>query len=406
MPFPASPATIGAQRRMEGLMIALARRHSVSAVSLVDSSTDATAAGQAMRAYCRELVLVPTQWRSKLAVRLHQLRLLLARPSLERYLWTTPEMQRQLDRLLLVTSYDAVFVEFPFLAHYSVRHAQAGRPLPRVLVDEHNIEHDLSRRQAAVSHGVLRKLHYAVNWRKVRREEIDAWNRADGVLFTSGEDLSRAIALCPSIRAKVVPNGVDLQYFRPRPEHRKPDGRSIVFFGTLDYFPNQDGMLHFLAVTWPLLQRTHPEARLKVIGPRPTPEVLRHRGPRVEVTGMVEDLRPHLAEAAAIIVPLRVGGGTRLKILEAMAMGRPIVSTTVGAEGIVAVPGQDILIADDPGTFASEVGRLLESPELGARIGASARSLVERRYSWGSVADELERFLVELRDSPTPVRDL
>ncbi len=353
-----------------------------------------------MGTYCHRVVLVRMEAKSKLDIRIRQIRLLLGGPSLERELSTSPTMQDALDRLLRASAFDAVLVEQPFIAHYRVRQAPPGCAVPLVVLDAHNIEHELVRRAGAVTRGPLRRLHYAVDWRKLRREEIEAFAGSEGVVFTSRDDQRQALALCPSLQSAVVPNGVDVEYFRRRPEHAPPDGRTIVFFGTLGYFPNQDGMLHFLGETWPRLQQLRPDVRLKVLGPRPTPEVLRHQGPTVEVTGRVDDLRPHLARAAAIIVPLRVGGGTRLKIVEAMAMGRPIVSTTVGAEGIDAVPERDLLLGDTPEAFAAQVCRLIDSPDLGARIGASARALAEREYSWASVGDRLERFLFQLRGAP------
>jgi glycosyltransferase involved in cell wall biosynthesis len=130
--------------------------------------------------------------------------------------------------------------------------------------------------------------------------------------------------------------------------------------------------------------------------------VLARRGPRIEVTGLVDDLRPHLAEAAVAIVPLRVGGGTRLKILEAMAMGKAVVSTTLGAEGIAHRPGENILLADSPADFAAAVGRVLDDPSLAARLGAAGRDLVASTYSWDAAGATLETFLHRLRDGGRP----
>ena len=135
-----------------------------------------------------------------------------------------------------------------------------------------------------------------------------------------------------------------------------------VYFGLLSTVPNVDGVTHFVQDIWPRIAEAHPEARCKIIGGRPPPSLLALAGPGVELTGFVPDLRPHLAAAAAIVVPLRLGGGTRLKIVEGMAMGKAIVSTTLGAEGIEAVPGRDILIEDQPAAFADAVNRLLAEP--------------------------------------------
>ena len=163
-------------------------------------------------------------------------------------------------------------------------------------------------------------------------------------------------------------------------------------------------MIHFIQDIWPRIAEAHPDARCKIIGGQPPPSLLALAGPRVELTGFVEDLRPHLAAAAAVVVPLRLGGGTRLKIVEAMAMGKAIVSTTLGAEGIEAVPTRDLLIENEPAAFANAVNRLLADPDLAARIGHSARRLAVERYSWGGAAQALEGFyrrILEARLSRT-----
>jgi glycosyltransferase involved in cell wall biosynthesis len=166
----------------------------------------------------------------------------------------------------------------------------------------------------------------------------------------------------------------------------------VVYFGLLSTIPNIDGVVHFVQDIWPHIAEANPEARCKIIGGRPPPSLLALAGPRIELTGFVSDLRPHLAAAAAVVVPLRLGGGTRLKIVEAMAMGKAIVSTTLGAEGIAAVPGRDLLVEDQPTAFADAVRRLLADPGLAARIGQSARQLAMDLYGWSEAAWALEVF--------------
>jgi glycosyltransferase involved in cell wall biosynthesis len=166
----------------------------------------------------------------------------------------------------------------------------------------------------------------------------------------------------------------------------------VVYFGLLSTVPNINGVTHFAQNIWPHIAAMHQEARWKIIGGRPPPLLQALAGPRVELTGFVADLRPHLAAAEVVVVPLRLGGGTRLKIVEAMAMGKAIVSTTLGAEGIDAVPGRDLLIEDEPAAFADAVNRLLSDPCLVARIGKSARQLAVNRYGWGEAARTLEGF--------------
>jgi glycosyltransferase involved in cell wall biosynthesis len=394
--FPPGPATFGAQRRIEGLMTGLAARHRVSSVALVGPELDQAAAERAMRAYCEEVVLVPGRAERGPRRRLLELRSLVSPWSFERCQVSVPALQRALHDLLRRRRRDVVSLEGPFLSGYDVRVAPPGCPPPLVLLDAHNVEHQLARRSREASDEAIRRLQLAVNWRKIRRDEIAAWRSADGVAFTSPDDAALARPMLGPVPSAVIPNGVDAAHFRPRRDVAAEPG-TILFFGTLDYFPNRDGIRHFLADVWPRLAAVAPRARLRILGPHPTPELLARRGPRIDVVGCVDDLRPHLARAAVVIVPLRVGGGTRLKILEAMAMGRPVVSTTIGAEGLAVKDGRELLIADGVEAFAAAVQWVLEDEPLARSLGSAGRALVERRYAWPAITADLEGFLEELR---------
>jgi len=391
-PFAPSPATFGAQRRVEGLMAALGRRHEISVVSVVPDDHDAHASERAMREYCKEVVLVSrpgSSWEGA-GKRLLQVRSLLSSRSLVRGLYELRSVREVLDRLLSTRPYDIVNVELPFLASSRLAKSPSGTRAPRLVLDEHNVEFDLARQQTGNERGFARRLYNAINWRKIRREEMKIWSEFDGVAFCSAADQARALSLVPSLRSAVVPNAVDIEYFKPLPTHPPSDGCTVMFFGAINYFPNQDGLLYFLQEVWPSIAKSNPKARLKIIGQHPTPEILAHRGPRIEVAGKVDDLRPHLASAAVSIAPLRIGGGTRFKILETMAMARPVVSTSLGAEGIDAEPGRHLLLGDDAASFAAAVSRVLSDPQLGSRLGREGRGLVEERYSWASAAQILE----------------
>jgi len=252
--------------------------------------------------------------------------------------------------------------------------------------------YDLARQFAVAGATSGRRLYASANWRKLRREELGIYREADGVYLCSAEDELRLLDQIPEARTAVIPNAADVDYYQPRPTDPPPDGRTVVYFGLLSTVPNIDAVIHFVQDIWPRIAKANPEARCKIIGGRPPPLLLALAGPRVELTGFVPDLRPHLAAAAAVVVPLRLGGGTRLKIVEAMAMGKAIVSTTLGAEGIETVPGRDILIEDQPVAFADAVNRLLAEPSLAARIGQSARQLAVERYAWSAAAQALEGF--------------
>ncbi|HSN13097.1 MAG TPA: glycosyltransferase [Anaeromyxobacteraceae bacterium] len=401
--FPPSPPTFGAQRRIDGLMRGLARENRVSCVSLINDDYDPRAAEEALRGYCDQVILVPSApdrggpWK-----RGRQLLSLASAHSFERSVFTSAALQRALDSILARTAFDVVTVEALHLWNHFVRQAPPGAPPPRVVLDEHNIEHDLGRQSMEASTGVRRR-YQSVNWPKIRREEVSAWRGADGVTFTSHDDLARARSIFPAVRAAVIPNAVDLDHFGPGVSGAD-DGRTLLFFGAMDYFPNQDGMRWFMAEVWPRLLRRRPDARLKVLGRHPSAELRALQGPSIEVVGLVDDIRPHLASSAAVIVPLRVGGGTRLKVLEAMAMGKTLVSTTVGAEGIVTRPERELLIGDGPEAFAAACARLLDDGGLRRRLGAAGRALVVERYSWRAVAEELERFHRSLEEQPAAER--
>jgi glycosyltransferase involved in cell wall biosynthesis len=391
--MPASPPRFGFQARLHGLMTQLARRHDLTAVMLVDDEFDAEECRRAMQAFCREVVLVRNPYgRKGLAKRLLQLRSLASTRTFERLWVTVPAMQRALDRVLRARRFDIVNLESSYLAYCNLRQAPPGETLPRLVVDSHNIDYDLIRQYARTSGSLGRRLYYGVNWRKLRREELGTFLNADGVYLCSTADEQRLLEQVPRALTAVIPNAADVEYYRPRATDPPPDGRTVVFFGLLSFVPNVDAVIHFVQDIWPRIAEVNPEARCKIIGCRPPPSLLALAGPRIELTGFVSDLRPHLAAAAVVVVPLRLGGGTRLKIVEAMAAGKAIVSTTLGAEGIEAVPGHNLLVEDEPAAFAGAVNRLMAEPGLAARIGKSARQLAVERYAWSGAARALESF--------------
>jgi polysaccharide biosynthesis protein PslH len=381
-------------------MTQLARRHDLTAAMLVDDEFDAEECRRAMQAYCREVVLVHNPYgREGLAKRLLQLRSLASTRSFDRLRVSVPALQRALDQVLRAKRFDVVNLEFPYLGHCHLRQAPPGERLPALVVDSHEIAYDLARQFAVAGANLGRRLYGGANWRKLRREELGIYREAAGVYLCSAADEQRLLGQIPDARTAVIPNAADVEYYQPRPTDPPPDGRTLVYFGLLSTIPNIDGVAHFVRDIWPRIAKAHPEAHCKIIGGGPPPSLLGLAGPRVELTGFVSDLRPHLAAAAAVVVPLRLGGGTRLKIVEAMAMGKAIVSTTLGAEGIEAAPGRDILIEDDPAAFANAVSRLLTEPGLAAHIGQSARRLAAERYAWSGAAQALEGFYRQILEA-------
>jgi glycosyltransferase involved in cell wall biosynthesis len=403
-----SPPRSGAQARIHGLMTNVAKHHDVTAVVLVEPEFDLDECRRAMSEYCRELVLIPNLNRSSgMGKRLLQLRSLASHRSFDRLRVSVAETQRVIDRLEREQRFDVVNLEFPYLYHLKLRQSPPGTRPPPVVVDTHEIAYDLARQMASTEVGVTRRVYGSVNWRKLRHEERAAFRDADGLCACSAADGERLQKDAPGARVVVIPNAADVDFYQPRPSDPPPDGRTLVYFGLLSTYPNIDAVRFLMQEIWPRVAAARPDARCKIIGGKPSAEMKAHAGPRVEVTGFVDDLRPHLASAAGIAVPLRFGGGTRLKIVEGMAMGRPIVSTRLGAEGIDVTDEKDILLADDADAFAKQLIRLLDDSALGSRLGQAARTLATERYSWAAAAVALNNFFHQVierrysRETPT-----
>jgi glycosyltransferase involved in cell wall biosynthesis len=214
--------------------------------------------------------------------------------------------------------------------------------------------------------------------------------RFDGVVTVSGVEEAWVHEQAPDVPVVRAPNGVDTTSFAPAGPPASP--RTFVFSGLMCYPPNIDAATWFCDAVLPLVLARHPEARFRIVGDKPTPEVVAlGRRPSVEVTGRVPDVRPHLASSAAMVVPLRSGAGTRLKILEAMAMQRPVVSTSQGAEGLDVTSGVNILIGDTPAALADHLCGLLERPDAHEPLAAAGRRLVETQYDWDTCLGDLDR---------------
>ncbi|HXF68197.1 MAG TPA: glycosyltransferase [Thermoflexus sp.] len=262
--------------------------------------------------------------------------------------------------------------------------------LPRVVLRQKIDSRHIAEVAAAHPWSIEKVLHWIEAW-KVRRYERQKMRIYQACVTCSEADAAFVRRDAPGILIQVIPNGVDLERFRPT-GHSRRDPSTLLFMGTMYYYPNIDAVLYFFKEIYPILRRARPDLRVQIVGHRPPPEIQRlAEYPGVEVTGSVPDVRPYYERATVFIVPLRLGGGTRLKIIEAMAMGLPVVSTSVGAEGLEIHPGEDILIADDPQAFADSVLRLLSDPALWRQLSAAGQRLA-RRYDWR----ELTRPLVDL----------
>jgi polysaccharide biosynthesis protein PslH len=389
-PYLASPPQFGAQRRLDGLMRGLSKQHDVYLLSLAAPGPGLDAAVAAARDYCRDVAIVGYDVLNPDLTfkRALQLRSLVSRHSFETLLMRRPEFQARLDEHLARHAFDVVQVEFAQMGVYRFGR-QNGRAFKLVL-DEHNVEYDLLKRTAEAQGSAARKLYSAANWRKLRLEELAAWRRFDGVVLTSKRDEDVVRQELPSAVTSVVPNAVDVDRFKPSGDPPLPE--SLLFLGAVNYYPNTDGILYFLDAIYPKITRRRSTVSLKIVGMNPPPAITSRRSQNIEVTGFVDDPLPYLDQATAVIVPLRIGGGTRFKIVEAMAMGKAIVSTRLGAEGIDLVHDEHALLADEPDDFARQVDRVVADHALRDRLGQAARKLAIERYGWPAAVNKLEQF--------------
>ena len=299
------------------------------------------------------------------------------------------QLQRAVDRELATHAYDVVQIEQSTLSWLRVDPRGAV-----VVLDEHNIEYETLLRNAVLERSPLLKLYYRLEHHKHRREEVAAWRAASGCTVTSAREAGLLRAVVPGKPVAVVMNSVDTERFRPSDSPCDPN--ELVFTGLMSYRPNIDAVTHFVRSILPLIRRESPEAHFSIVGAGPAREVLALADEHVRVTGAVDDVRPFLARAAVVVVPIRAGGGTRFKVAEGLAMGRPVVATTVGAEGIGVRDGQELLLADDDAGFGRSVVRLLKDRELARSLGRDGRRFAEANLSWLSAGERLERFFEQL----------
>ena len=268
-----------------------------------------------------------------------------------------------------------------------------GRPLHEmpIVLQAHNVDALIWRRYREAEKNALKRWYIAAQWRKFHRFEADAFRAVKRVVAVSAEDAALAREWYGVENVDVVDNGVDVSYFR---DVRPRDGsRSILFLGALDWRPNLDALELLLGDIFPAVFRRLPEARLVIVGRNP-PAKLRQKiaaSPGVELHADVPDVRPYMESSAVMAVPLRIGGGSRLKILESLAAGLPVVSTRVGAEGLALRPGQDYTLADTPGEMAERLVDCLTKPEEYRKQAEAGRDIVASRYDWSSLSDRLER---------------
>lgn len=376
LPF---PPRSGVNMRVYQLMRQIAARHDVTLLSYArpDQRDDVAALRRQFPVH-----VVERTPPARIARRAAQLRSIASTLPFAATEFHTPEMERALHELCATQAFDIVQLEGALLCGMAIPDG------PRVVLDEHNIDYEVFQRMCESERSVVRRVFHSLEYRRFRRFERQAWTRIHGCAVTSEREVPIVRVAAPSTPTAAVPNGVDLEYFAPSDAPVVP--RTVVFNGTLDYRPNFDATSHLVDEIWPLVRERCPDAELTVVGKGSDAQLRRFRREGVVLTGEVPDLRPYLQRAAVVAVPVRMGGGTRLKVVEGLAMGKAMVSTTLGCEGVAVEDGVNLLIADGAQAFASTLLRLFEDPARGEALGAAGRRLIEDEYSWDGAGERLE----------------
>jgi glycosyltransferase involved in cell wall biosynthesis len=376
------PVDKGGKIRTYNMLKALKRDCHITYLTLDDGTADDKARELASE-YCHELVCVPHRRREKFTTGFYvELVMNLASDlpyAIKKY--ESAEMRREIEKR--VDQFDVLICDFLAPAVNVPHDLECA-----TVLFQHNVEAMIWKRHYEVQTNAAKKKYLFRQWRKMFDFEAKACPSFDCVVAVSREDREMMQEQYGVKNVYDVPTGVDTEFFRPSGDvERKP--HNLVFTGSMDWLPNEDAIRYFTETVMPRIKQTIPDVTLTVVGRDPYPALLElsKRDPSVIVTGRVDDVRPYMEAASVYIVPLRIGGGTRLKIYEGMAMEKPIVSTSIGAEGLPVTNGEEIVLADTPESFADAVIKLLQNETLANEIGRRAAARVRAEFGWESVAD-------------------
>jgi sugar transferase (PEP-CTERM/EpsH1 system associated) len=391
------PPDTGGKIRSYHILKALARRHSVTVFTfyaVIPGDLHAQLESQFARVVC-----LPLRIRSGRTFRdgLEYLRNFLSGLPYTVSKFCRPEVVAALRKLMTEQKPDVIVCDFVVAANVIPWEA----PTPKILFT-HNVEALIWKRHFQLAHNPLWKAVCWWEYQVMERFERSCVNRSDHLLTVSEHDRRIFSELKDPSRITVIPTGVDVDYFRPLPD--REEANTLVFTGSMDWMPNEDGITFFIKEIWPRIRELIPDVSFAIVGRCPSSRLLELAATQqgIHITGRVDDIRPHTHRSSVYIVPLRIGSGTRLKIFEAMAMGKAVVSTTIGAEGLPVRSGREIVVADRADEFADAVVTLLRDSARRRELGRAARELVEQKYSWDCVVQPFEEVLEKLAGSLRP----
>ena len=376
------PLDLGGTKRNRPFLLELLKHHEVSVLSY-GSPDDERLFRQSVGERCRHVVFVDRR-RPRIMNGIQQYWLLLTGRSHFRQIYRR-EMQRALDDLASREHFDAIHCVTQFFGYF-----RFPKDIP-VISDSHEVNYDLILRTSQQTRNLYEKFISYVKYRLGRPEEIRVCKTFDALIATTERDRKIFREILPTQSLFVVNNGVDSSFLEP--QTTRPEHRTMVFTGKMDFYPNKHGIAFFLDEIFPRILQKTPNARVYVVGAYPQKDLLRRASDNIIVTGFVNDVRPYMAKGEVYIIPLWIGGGIRGKALEAMAMKKPIVTTTIGCESIRLKHEESALFADTADDFASCVLRLFNDENLGRRLAQRAHENVLQYYDWTVQGKALERVI-------------
>lgn len=375
----------------------LSKRHNISLVFFAESDSDIEAVRH-LQPYCERVEWVRFRPNfAKLNTAIH----CLSRTPLQVHYWYSPQMQRKINELLAENTFELVHAQLFRMGQYVIN----AHGIVKVLDLCDSLALNLSRR--AELDCTPKRFLVKLEEKRVRQYEIEIMKSFDRGTVVANFDRDYLLNQDYNLKLSVVPMGVDLSYFHPNSDVTSDSNgllaavttnstKNLLFTGTMNYFPNSDAVMYFCEEIFPLIQQQHPDVNFYIVGNHPTEQVQRlAENSGVTVTGYVPDIRPYFHNSSVFVAPLRAGSGIQTKNLEAMAMGTPVVTTSIGAMGLEAEIGQELLTADTPQDFAECVIHLLENPGIQLKLGNAGRKRVEASYDWGVLVEKLEQVYAE-----------
>ena len=376
------PMDAGGKIRTGNILKQLAKEHEITLISNVESSKDDPYLPQ-MKIFCGKFIPVPWQELQKYSIKFY-VRLLLnlfSRYPVSVLNDSSKSLRAAVEHEISTNNYDLAICDFV----QSALNLKNISNIPTLLF-QHNVESEIARRHFKKSKNIFAKIFWYIQWKKMFKFERVQCRKFDTVIAVSENDKKLFQTNYNLKNVCTIPTGVDVDYFVPVANHSK--NASLVFYGSMDWLPNEDAITYFIEKIFPTIKAQIPEIKVTVVGRNPSFSLhkLIKQYPEIALTGWVQDIRPYLAESSVYIVPVRIGGGTRMKIFEAMAMGKAIVSTSVGAEGLPLENGKHIIIADTPADFAQKVIELLRDKGKRAFMERTAADYVRNNFTWEKVA--------------------